>query len=90
MNQISFQREPLKAIVLTQNSFDNYGNMTKTIVSTFADDDNVQFSRRTTDNLWSDVVLSSWELGNLSSSAVTHARNGKSPVIRKSAFEYVF
>lgn len=78
----------LESKVLTKNSFDTFGNMTRSAVSTFADDGTVLFSDRTTDNLWSEAVTSDWSLGSLIASTVTHARASKAPVIRKSGFEY--
>ncbi len=74
--------------VSTQNHYDNYGNLEKSVVSTYANDVDAYFAKQTTVNQWTGVALSSWNLGQLSHTAVTHSRTGKSSVVRESAYEH--
>jgi len=77
----------LESKVLTENTYDDYGNMTITIVRTYAGGGGM-FSKRKTSNTWSAAVLPDWNLGRLGKSTVTHTRKGQSAVVRKSAFKY--
>ena len=74
--------------VLTQNDHDVIGNLSRSVVTTFARDDTEPFSQRTIDNEWSAPILENWDMGNLSTSTVRHVRAGHAPVVRRSRFNY--
>ena len=74
--------------VFTQNTLDNYGNPIIADISTYEFDGDAEFSRRITNNKWSAANPVTWDLGKLLNSTVTHSRTGKSPVTRRSEFEY--
>ncbi len=66
--------------ILTRNVYDDYGNVTLNAIHYNDKDSVVNVNQYTND-------LSHWYLGRLTSSTVTHHRNGKS-ITRNSLFEY--
>ena len=78
----------LASKVLTRNTHDAVGNLKRSIVRTFAQDGGGYFAKRTTRNIWSTADLSSWYLGQLRSSKISHERAGLALVSRRSAYAY--
>lgn len=74
--------------VLTTQTYNNdYGNLDSVVVSTYAADESTAIATQTTSNSYADNI-SLWHLGRLASSQVTHARSGKSSILRNSSFAY--
>ncbi len=81
---------------LTQNAYDNYGNVTDMAVlqsssyvgAISGDVNNYSYlTKKRTVNTYSDNV-SKWHLGRLTASTVTHSRSGKPNISRTSSFIY--
>ncbi len=70
----------------TSFSYNGFGDVTDTVVDTYADADITQVAEVKTVNTYVDDEAS-WRLGRLMTSTVTHTRNGSS-IARKTAFTY--
>jgi RHS repeat-associated protein len=74
--------------VLTQNQFDSYANLTSATVRTYDVDGSSAFATQSTSNTYDDVVnATTWYLGRLATSSVTHSR-GSDSITRSSSFDY--
>ncbi|MBT8069577.1 MAG: VCBS repeat-containing protein, partial [Gammaproteobacteria bacterium] len=78
----------IESRILTENRYDNRGNLTRSAVSTYDQSEPQPFSKQTTQNRWSANATSGWNLGNLLESTVTHARSGSASVTRMTEFAY--
>jgi len=76
-----------RKVLTTQTYNNNYGNLDTVVVRTYAADGSTAIATQTTSNSYADNI-SLWHLGRLTSSQVTHARNGKSSIVRNSVFAY--
>jgi len=72
---------------LASNSYDAYGNLRTTSVSTYDTEGAGVFARESTSNTW-DNDTARWRLSQLSISSVTHSRAGKPSITRKTGFAY--
>ena len=74
--------------VLTTNTYNNnFGNLDSVVVRTYETDGSTALATQTTSNVFADNI-GLWHLGRLASSSVTHARSGKSSIVRNSSFAY--
>jgi RHS repeat-associated protein len=73
--------------VLTAFDYGAYGNVTLTAVDTYTGTSTL-VSTVSTANYYQDDDAAKWRLGRLTETEVTHARPGKSAVVRRSRFDY--
>ncbi len=74
--------------VLSSNSYNSYGDLTRVVVSTYASEGAGAFATLTTSNQYLAPDTANWRLGRLSRSTVTHQRSGESSITRTSSFSY--
>ncbi len=74
--------------VLTSNSYNSDGDMTRVVVDSYAGDNSNPLATQTTSNQYLTPDTANWRLGRLSRSTVTHQRSGVPSINRTSSFSY--